>query len=177
MEEDKSQLLFSGNLNISYGQFYVDVDDENYLDPGLAFENQENGICGAAQNGKLFLVAGIQDGFAKVKVELHQSEPVIDNMYEDIVEASFKAESKPILLCEWAHQTTHILEIPLENYQVRYSITGMDKDYGEDGDYEAPIPDQNYLLQFWPSNSLGDKVVKLTSKSATYWHKEWGNLK
>lgn len=56
--------LYSGNIYIEYGQFYIDLqelddgdddNDDNYIDPIAAFEAHENGICGSAQSGKSFL--------------------------------------------------------------------------------------------------------------------------
>ncbi len=170
------KVIYSGKLGIDYGQFYVDVDDDevDYLDPDGAFENQVNGICGAAQKGKLFLVAGIQGGVIEIEVQLHASEPSIENSYEEIVEANIEVDEQQLMLCEWAHEDTHNLSVPPQEYIVRYCIKGMDKDYEDDSDWESPLPGQMYLLQFWPGIIERDKVIKCTSESAKYWHREWG---
>lgn len=91
MTIETNKVLFSGTLGIEYGQFYIDVaddedEDDDYLDPSEAFQGQENGICGAAQAGKLFFVTGIQNGTIAIRVELHAAEPPIDRSYEEVVE-------------------------------------------------------------------------------------------
>ncbi len=179
MSNDLDKVLYSGTLGIEYGQFYVDIDDddfEDYLEPEAAFEHQNNGICGAAQTGKLFLVAGTQDGVIEIEVKLHSSEPTVDDTYEEIVEVSIEIGKKQLMLCEWGNETTHNLNINPGTYNVRYSIIGMEKEYNDDSDWESPIPGQRYYLQFWPGQKQKDVIKKCTSETAKYWHKEWGNL-
>lgn len=171
--------LFSGNINIEYGQFYIDVpefddDEDDSLEPEVAFEGQQNGLCGASQEGKLFFVAGIQNGVIEIKINLHSSEPEIDQSYDEIVQVPFRRLSKEVSLCEWGCEETYPLEIPKGSYQVRYSIVGMDKDYSDDSDWEAPIKGQKYIVQIWPSEVESENIVKYTSESAAYWLKEWG---
>ena len=136
----------------------------------IAFENQENGLCGAGQKEKLFLIAGIQNGTIQIDVKFHDSRPDIDESFEDIVECNFTVGKYPIFLCEWGHENIYALNLPLSNYIVRYNISGMDLDYDEEEDYEKPIPEQKHLLQFWKANSIDDKIIKTTSKVAKYWH-------
>lgn len=179
MTEQNSKVLFSGNLGIDYGQFYFDVadnedEDDDFLDPDGAFDGQENGICGAAQAGKLFFVTGIQNGKIAIRVELHAAEPPIDQSYEEVVEVPFQRGKAPVSLCEWAHEETHELELPSGSHRVRYCIDGMGKDYDDDGDWEAPVPEQRHLIQIWSCNLKEDKVLKHTSDTAAYWHREWG---
>jgi hypothetical protein len=174
------QELFSGNINIEYGQFYIDApdfddDEEDYLEPESAFEGQENGICGVAQEGKMFFVVGPQNGIAEIKINLYSSEPEIDESYEEIVQVPFKRLSKEVSLCEWGCEETYSLDIPEGSYQVRYSIIGMSKDYSDDSDWDAPIQGQKHFVQIWPSEAANEKVIKVTSESAAYWHKEWGS--
>ncbi len=173
--------LYSGNIAIEYGQFYIDVpdsddeDEDDYLDPEGAFEGQENGICGAAQTGKLFFVTGIQNGTASIKIELYPSEPSVDQIYDEIVEVSYKRGKTSVALCEWACEETYPLELPEGDYRVRYCIVAMGNDYDDDGDWEAPVPGQKHLIQIWPAEKPTDKIIKNTSDTASYWHKEWGS--
>ena len=176
MTSNQVKKLFSGELAIEYGQFYVDFDrNDDYLDPGDAFADQNNGLCGAAQSGGLFLVTGIQNGIAQVIVELLESAPPLDSSFQDIVEASFEAPQAQLLLCEWAHENTHQLDLPPGSYRVRYGVLGMDRDYGDDDDWESPVPGQRYLLQFWPGQVTGDEIVTSDSEAGRYWHREWGS--
>ncbi len=178
MNEETIKKLYSGNLGIEYGQFYIDVaepDEDDYLNPDEAFEKQENGICGSAQSGKIFFVTGIQNGTIVIDVELHSSAPPFDQSFEEIVEVPFQRGKTPVSLCEWACEETHALDLPSGNYRVRYCIDGMGKDYEDDGDWEAPVPNQRHLIQIWNATEAKDKVVKCTSETAAYWHKEWGS--
>ena len=171
--------LFSGNLNIYYGQFYIDVldfDDESYLDMDSAFDDQQNGLCGARHPGKLFFMVGPQDGTARLRVELHDSEPHLLEDYQDIVECPFDASARELHLCEWAFEAMHPLDLPSGEYVVRYSIKNIDHDYGEECDWEQPVEGQEYLVQFWPGSALDDKIVRNVSELGHYWHQELGAL-
>lgn len=179
MPDEQARILFSGLLGIDYGQFYVDVvndrdDEDDYLDMDGSFEAQNNGLCGASMKGKLFLLVGIQGGIIDIKVELHDVAPPTEESFEDIVECSIEVGSKPISLCEWACEATHPLDLPAASYRVRYSISGIDRDYGDDDDWEAPVPQQRFLLQFWPSEMKPDEIVRADSEMGRYWHSEFG---
>lgn len=178
MINETSTTLFSGNINIEYGQFYIgpaDEDDEDFFEPDEAFEGQENGICGAAQSGKLFFVTGIQNGTIAVQIDLHETEPAIEHSYEEVVEVSFTRGQASVSLLEWGESEGPDLGLQLGYYRVRYCIDGMEKDYDEDGDWEAPVPGQRHLIQIWSGAQDKDKVEKQTSDMASYWHKEWGS--
>jgi len=173
-----TKVLFSGNIDIFYGQFYIDVldsEDDDYLDMESAFEKQNNGLCGACHKGKLFFVVGPQDGAAKVTVELHESEPNLIDSFDDIVECSFLANTNDLHLCEWAHEATHNLNLPSGEYIVRYSAKKIDMDYGEDDDWETPIEGQEYIIQFWPGKLPSDKILQTNTTVGQYWHKEMGS--
>lgn len=178
MTDQDIKTLYSGNISIEYGQFYIDIpevdDEDDYLDPEGAFEDQQNGICGAAQSGKLFFVTGIQNGTASIEIKLYSSEPTIDDAFEEIVEVSFKRGKTPVALCEWGCEETYPIDLSEGNYGVRYCIIAMGADYGDDDDWEAPVKGQKHLIQIWPSESTMDKIIKSTSDTARYWHKEWG---
>lgn len=171
--------LYEGNLFIHYGQFYVDVDtdDDDYADPELAFAGQQNGICGAAQKGKLFLVTGSADAVIQLKVLLHEAKPPVNPAFDEVVEVSMAVGNQPLKLCEWAWETVYDLAIPSGHYRVRYSIQGMEKDYDEHSDWDSPIEGQSYLLEFWQEALAADSIIKHTSDNAKYWHSEWGTVK
>lgn len=179
--------LFNGNLNIEYGQFYFDVADndvdlDDELLPDTAFEGQRNGLCGAAQQGKLFFVTGIQNGVISLDCELHEQEPEVNDEYQEIVEVSLVVGDEPISLCEWAHEETHKLNLSSGNYRVRYLIQGFDKDYDDeerddDSYWESPLEGQSHRIQIWRGDVEQDRLVKHTTENARYWHEEWGSLK
>ncbi len=167
--------LFSGNVSIFYGQFYIDVlefDEDDYLDMESAFQNQHNGLCGASQTGKLFFVAGPRDGAAKVTIELHASEPELSHACQDIVECGFSAISDDLHLCEWANEETYPLNLPCGDYVVRYSIKELDRDYGEDDDWDSPIDGQEYMIQLWPGSIATDRVIRSDTDIGRSRHQE-----
>lgn len=179
MPDRDFEVLFSGNIAVEYGQFYFDnssFDDEDFLDPSEAFDGQENGICGAAQIGKLFFVAGVHNGTAAIQIERHLQEPALEEAYDEVVEASFQKAKEEIALCEWACENVYPLALPVGEYRIRYSVDGMGYEYGEEDDWDEPVPGQKHLIQIWPAKKAGDKIVKTTSDIAAYWHKEWGGL-
>lgn len=182
------KIMYSGNLGVDYGQFYIDVascdeDDEaeeDYQNFDLAFENQENGLCGASQDGKIFFVAGIQNGVIQIDCELHEIEPPLNNSYDEIVEASLVAGDEPLSLCEWGHEETHLIDLAKGEYRVRYLVRGMDLDYDDENEdesyWESPLEGQSYLVQIWPAGKSKDILHKHTTENARYWHREWGGL-
>jgi len=176
MSENVKQ-LYLGKLGIEYGQFYFDSpdDEDDYPELEEAFTDQKNGICGAATPGKVFFITGIQNGTISVLIELFSICPPVDDEYDEVVEvAFFNNGSAPIHLCQWGHEWTRKLDLPKGHYRIRYSIQGMDKDYDEDDNWDAPIPGQRHMIQLWPQDQQEDEVVKLTSEMAKYWHEEQG---
>jgi len=170
MEE---KILYKGSLGVDYTQFYIDNHNDDDLLPEEAFEKQENGLCGASQKGKLFFVPGLHDGYIDITVTLFNQEPEIDDSFDEIVEVSLEI-SEPTMLCEWAHEETHDLDLPNGVYRVRYSLTCMDDEHNEDTNYELPLLSQKHAIQIWPCPLAQDKTLKTISSTASYWHSEWG---
>jgi len=173
-----SKELFSGKINIFYGQFYIEQhekDPDDYATLDEAFEGQQNGLCGAAQSGRLFLIVGPQDGVIDLKVELCSTEPEIDHDATDIVQCAFSNEGPDLHIVEWADEAHYPLDLPEGKYCVRYSIKGMDNEHNtdcSDEEYENPIPGQSYKIQLWIGSPVGDLVMKSESEKGRYWHNE-----
>ena len=175
--------LYNSSLGIEYGQFYItpvadDFEEEDDLIPDNAFEEQENGLCGAALRERIFFVVGIQNGKIAVDVQLHDSSPEVNDSFEEIVEVSIIRAEHKLHLCEWGWVNTHELDIPAGTYRLRYSIDGFENDYDpdiEDEEYwESPLPRQKHLIQIWPSGASEDRILKQTTEQAKYWHEEYG---
>jgi hypothetical protein len=168
-------VLFSGRINIYYRQFYVEPDDGDYVSMDQALSGQSNGICGASQTGRLFLTTGTHSGDVYVDVEYWETPPPLDESWEDIVECSFKHGSSTLRLFEWGHEKSYPLALPGGEYRVRYCARDMDQDFPPEG---HPDQLQSYLLQFWIAPSSSDRVLKASSESGKYWHREvskrWG---
>lgn len=160
--------LFAGRIHVSYSQFYVESRTDEF--GGDLFSNlagQSNGLCGAAVPGFLWLVTARHTGQVDLTVEALDSEPVVDDAWDEIVEASFRPASTSIWLTQWAGEASWPLDLADVDYRVRYSGLGMDVATESN---EDEILDR-YLLQFWPAPAAPDAVLKQTSKNAAYYHR------
>ncbi len=164
--------VMSGRAWVSYAQIYVESSD-NYADLGECFAGQRNGLCGAAVEGKLFLITGLHTGDVGFTVEVHDAMPrSVEHSADEIVEASYHPLGDASLMT-WGGGGGGPWPLGLErrSYRVRYSAWGMDAGHqaGPPMDGE-PLVDR-YLLQFWPAPPAPDRVIRQTGKQAAYWHK------
>ncbi|MFD3514727.1 hypothetical protein [Streptomyces sp. NPDC058657] len=164
--------VFDGVMRVSYRQFYVqsglDSAREEQADPRAG---QSNGLCGAANPGELFLTTGLHTGRVGLTVEVHETEPPLDEQWEEVVEVSFRPGSTEIAVVPWGEGPICSTDLPVTDYRVRYCGRGMDVT----PDDELSVLDggptvDHYLLQFWPAGHAPDRVVKQTTQSAAYWH-------
>ncbi|WP_299541751.1 hypothetical protein [uncultured Streptomyces sp.] len=162
----------TGEVHVHYGQIYVESDPDE-ANPGLseAFAGQSGGLCGAAVPGALFLVTGLHTGSVGFVVEVHGEDPLLDPVWEDVVEVSFRPVSERTRLVQWAGEAAWDLDLARTDYRVRYCAQGMDE--GRKLDTRVPGEPQveSYLLQFWPAPPRADRVVRQTSQIAAYWHR------
>ncbi|MEU8550558.1 hypothetical protein AB0C81_26855 [Streptomyces roseoverticillatus] len=168
--------LFSNEFHVDYGQMYIDGRTRTEWDEGPeaglheCFMGQRAGLCGAAVPGYLHLSTGMHTGSVPLAVELHEKEPPLDSDgWEDIVEASFRTAADDTSLISWGGGSTD-LGLPSGSYRVRYHCRGMDEAGDSVRRVGEPVLDE-YLLQFWPAPPERDRVVKETTRSATYWHR------
>jgi hypothetical protein len=91
--------MFEGRLWVHYGQAYV-YGGNDEIDLKAAFARQQNGLCGAADPGSLFLITGLHTGSVDFRVEHHDHEPPTDASWEEIVEVSFRPD-EPVTLAQW----------------------------------------------------------------------------
>ncbi|MQY03286.1 hypothetical protein [Actinomadura macrotermitis] len=163
--------LFDGVVHVSYGQIYVQSADDFEMDLHEDLAGQQNGLCGAATPGRLFLITSTHTGSIAFTVELHDGPPPLDPSWEDVVEASFAPTNDDVALVQWAGEDAWELDLEATDYRVRYCAHGMDEAHGADIRFDGrPQPDR-YLLQFWPAPSAPDQVLKQTSEAAAYWHR------
>ncbi|MGW3512726.1 hypothetical protein [Streptomyces sp. NPDC000994] len=159
--------LFSDEVHVAYRQIYVCSDGIH--SPEDSFAGQRAGLCGGAVPGHLFLLTGTHTGSVPITVEVHETEPPLDaDLWEDIVEVSFRPVSDKIELAEWDSRW-YPLPLSETTYRVRYHCRGMDEARTAVGDAREPAVEE-YLLRFWPSPPAPDRVVKETSQAAAYWH-------
>ncbi|GAA0918774.1 hypothetical protein [Virgisporangium aurantiacum] len=170
--------LFSGDVVVEYSQIYVMSDPTEQLWLEVSFAGQSNGLCGAAWPGVLTLITGSHTGEVEFTVELHDREPPVDRVWEDVVEVSFAPRSPQLALVQSTTEQSWPFELDQVDYRVRYSAVGMQDtpaiDSGSGWD-TRPLPDR-YLLQFWPGSALPDVVLKQSTSVAAYWHDYARNL-
>ncbi|ADJ44580.1 hypothetical protein AMES_2757 [Amycolatopsis mediterranei S699] len=159
-----------GDVHVHYGQIYVHDDEAEPFEGDLAacFAGQRNGLCGAADPGHLFLITGLHTGNVGFTAEVHESEPP-DSGAEDVVEASFHAEGRTVLVT-WGGSAWWDLELTPGDYRVRYSGTAIDAGRERDTRLDGEPRLDSYLLQFWPAPPAPDVIVRETSAIAAYWH-------
>ncbi|WP_244211159.1 hypothetical protein [Amycolatopsis kentuckyensis] len=159
-----------GDVHVHYGQSYVHDDKGEPFEGDLhaCFAGQRNGLCGAAVRGTLFLITGLHTGEVGFTAEVHDAEPA-DGGADDVVEASFRAEGRTVLVT-WGGSDWWDLELTPGDYRVRYSGTAMDAGRDRDTRLRDEPPLDSYLLQFWPAPAAPDVVVRETSAIAAYWH-------
>jgi hypothetical protein len=161
-------LLDEPRVFVTYGcasMYCVDGPGEVVRDPGAPWRGQENGICGAALPGALELVVGTHTGWIPFRVESHTGEPAVDDAWEEIVEVAFAPTGEEIRLRGLDGDEVYGFRLPLGNYRARYHVRGIDE-----GDHTDDVRDA-YLIQFWPAVPVPDRIVKVTSERAAYWHR------
>ena len=165
------QVLFDGQVHVHYGQMYVESDLDRFgADLAAAFTGQTNGLCGAAIPGFLLLITGLHTGNVGATIELHDVAPALDEVWEEIVEVSFRPQSGHVFLVEWGGGASWPLHLQTINYRIRLSASGMQQAQAEDTRMDGEPQLDQYLLQFWPAQTGPDQILKQTTESAAYWH-------
>lgn len=168
-------VLFDGVIDVCYGQFYLSSTDRGYFDQNdpfmSAFRGQSNGLCGAADRGGLFLITGLHTGHVSLRVNLLESEPPVDESWQEIVEVSLAISSDKVFLVDWNGQD-YPIALPPNSYRARYHANYMDEAHHQD----TILPDEQtidrYYLQLWSGQLRTGLILKQTSEMAAYWH-EW----
>jgi hypothetical protein len=160
--------VFDGLLGVAYSQAYVQSPGHDFafnpdFDPHVFHRGQRNGLLGAGLEGVLHLSTGKQDGEVGLSVHVVEKAEVLDDSWEECVEASFLPATPVVAVQDWDRIV--VCEIPLgeRSYRVRYTARGMDA-----GHAGAEI--DVYGLWFWPSPTAPDAIIRQTSESAAYWH-------
>jgi hypothetical protein len=165
------QVLFAGGVHVHYGQVYVQSGWEIPSDPlTAAFAGQQNGLCGAATRGFLFMVTGLHTGRVGFTVERHDLRPPVDDSWEDVVEVSFRPTADEVALVQWGGEAAWRLAFEPADFRVRYSAYGINRARQADTILDGEPELDRYLLQFWPAPPGPDAVLKQSSANAAYWH-------
>ncbi len=160
-----------GEVHVHYGQIYVESDPHKVPDLLGAFAGQSSGLCGAAVPGALWLNTGLHTGNVGFTVEVHDQDPPLDPVWEDVVEVSFRPVSERTSLVQWAGEAAWDLDLDQTDYRVRYCAQRMDEGRQLDTRGSEEPQADSYLLQFWPAPPRADRVVRQTSQHAASRHR------
>ncbi|WP_457785853.1 hypothetical protein [[Kitasatospora] papulosa] len=116
------------------------------------------------------MITGLHTGDVGFAVEIHDEDPPLDPVWEDVVEVSFRPASESTRLVQWAGEAVWDLNLALTDYRVRYCAQGMDEGNKRDTRASGEPQVDSYLLQFWPASPRADRVVRQTSRIASFWH-------
>lgn len=164
-------VLFDEVVRTDYGQFTIFEGDDGFDgDANRFFAGQANGWVGAAVPGVVHVVLARRSGGSGVRVELHENEPDLDDE-EDIVEVSLTVRGGGLRWETWAAESSGTLKVPPGPYRVRVSASG--RDAGQAGEFADGIVD-SYVMQLWHAAPGADRIVRVGSRDAAYWHAEWG---
>ncbi len=163
--------LFAGNIEVQYGQAYIELDGSFDGAMDNCFLGQNNGLCGAQVPAILFLMTGLHTGIVGITIHLFDADPGIDDSWEEIVEVSFQAPKGKISLMEWAADQGVGMAVPAGSYRARYQGRAMQTASELDTNVND-TPVDTYRLDFWSAPPAPDRIVKQTSAVAAYWH-DW----
>lgn len=163
--------LFAGQVEVHYGQFYLELDGTFDGDMAASFAGQENGLSGAQAPAVLFLITGLHTGPVGLTINLFESEPETDVGWEEIVEVSIGVPHGEVTLMEWAADQGIPMAMPGGDYRARYSGQAMQHGNDINTNIEA-TPIDHYRLDLWPAKPSPDKIINQTSPIAAYWH-DW----
>lgn len=163
--------LFSGLINVQYGQFYLEARTRFDGDMARCFKGQTNGLLGAHVSGFLFAITGLHTGLVGVTVLLEDAEPSVDDSWDEIVEVSLRVSGREAVMVEWASDNPIPLAVMAGPYRVRYSARNMGEAAEADTN-EGPEPIDTYRIALWPAALAPDLVIKQSSETASYWH-DW----
>lgn len=164
--------LFRGDVRVCYSQWYV-VSDPDRWESDVPYDprsGQTSGLCGAAVPGHLFLTTGLHTGPVGCTVELHESEPELDESWEEIAEVSFRPTHHEVALELWGGDGSFPLALGPADFRVRHSASGMDEARERELECLDGLVIERHLLQFWPAPPARDRLIKQTGSSAAYWH-------
>jgi hypothetical protein len=165
---------FGGTFPVHYGQAYVlshPTDVNSDLEE--AFAGQRNGLLGASVPGQLWITTGLHTGRVRLQLTKVDVRPLVDDRWQEVVEASFTPGSTSAALTGWGGEARPVpLLLEMASYRVRLCASHMDEARDSDTILEGEAPIDAYLLMLWKASPAADRILKQTSAVAAYWH-EW----
>lgn len=169
------RVLLDEVIHTDYGQFDLIWSLPGGFDGDYRrfFAGQVNGLVGAGDPSGLYLNLARRSGGSPVRIVLHDVEPALaDESWEDVVEVSIRVpDGSNVRWCAWAGMAYGELGgLDAGDYRVRVSARGRDLASEE----FSPGTLDEYLVELWPAEPGGDRIVRAGSANAAYWHREWG---
>ena len=131
--------------------------------PIATLVGQQNGLLGAAVPGHLIARTASTGLPVRLRAEVHDSRPTLDDTWDEVVEAPFVPLGIPVALrgvTSEAYPLGLFGEFePGKPYRVRYCSEG----------FRQSTP-EHYLLQFWPAPPAPDVIVEQSSAAARKLH-------
>ncbi|RZU75419.1 hypothetical protein EV384_3960 [Micromonospora kangleipakensis] len=162
---DVVHVLFDDRVSVEFHVFRLGGDVAAHA-VGDGQGGQVNGLCGAAEPGALVFNTGLHTGYVPLRIERHVSEPLLDPVWTEVVEAFYTRTEPNVLLLTGDHRLTVRLELDQDTYRVRFCAIGYDNE-----DRVVDDPPERYLLQFWPAKAGPDRIVRQTSTVAANRHR------
>lgn len=161
-------LIYSGNFHTTMSQMYLESSGFNACEYfAESFLGQSNGLIGTAVPGGAVLVVGIHTGKISLTVDLFDTQPPIDDTWEEIVEASCVVTDTPVYLNPCMGDASEELsQLLVGVYRVRFCA----RMFGETDTAGVLNSSENYLLALWPDILRPDEIIKQTRPKAISWH-------
>ncbi|WP_456698347.1 hypothetical protein [Aeromicrobium sp. P5_D10] len=168
-------LLADEIVETDYGQLDLLWSETGGFDGAVErfFANQVNGLVGAGDPDGVYLNLARRSGGSRVRITLVDGVPSgPDDQWEDVVEVSLTIPAgSGVGWASWAGETTGSLDVSPGSYRLRVSARG--RDVGAQDEFADRVVD-HYLLELWQSPPEQDKILRVGSENARYWHAEWG---
>ncbi|MDI6103653.1 hypothetical protein QLQ12_34075 [Actinoplanes sp. NEAU-A12] len=156
------RVLFDDFVHTEFHLFFLGGQEADAV--GYGRDGQVNGLCGAAEPGNLIFTTGLHTGNVPLRIERHDTEPPLGEMWPDVVEASFTPVDPDVWLVSSSSPPV-ALALEQGTYRARYCAIGFDNE-----DQLTDDPPERYLVQFWPAPAAPDRIVRQTSPGAAHWH-------
>lgn len=171
--------LYDGKLHVDYSQFYIWTDEQAADGYSAAFDNvqrtfagQSSGLCGAAMRGLLYFDTGTQYGAIGARVVVADTEPDLDDSWEDVVEVSYQAGEETSLV-EWGDGDSYPLDLAAGEYRVRYAARGRDQADEREDEEDAEEPVEYVEIAVWPAPASADRLIRITSEHGAAMNAQW----
>ena len=162
------ELIFDDSLFVHYRFVYFSPADVENPDLDETRRGQVNGLLGAATGDALSFVTGTHTGNVPLRIEWHDSEPPLGDVWEDVVEASFEVAGRDMRVA--AFDDAREVRVPATgSHRVRFCASGFEAGSRDEFGEDETVPDR-YLLQMWPASPTADVIVRVGSTAAQYWH-------